>query len=223
MYEVKEPFWQFIDHWQTLIAGLLALAAGVGAVWATIKSANREIAAAQEQTKAAQRQTAVTREIERCRISREGYAFHAMLEAAMEAVIEDVEAARNLPSPGPLAAGIALSPSHGPDAYSVQAYAVRQRVKRTGFTELRSAFLHFGGPLTAQFLQLDKETEVFAEQFITSNAATGPPTLLGVNAGLPEHLDRIEQQAIELRDQAATGMKLCRDELAKEPINLEPD
>jgi hypothetical protein len=151
MYEVKEPFWQFIDHWQTLIAGLLALAAGVGAVWATIKSANREIAAAQEQTKAAQRQTAVTREIERCRISREGYAFHAMLEAAMEAVIEDVEAARNLPSPGPLAAGIALSPSHGPDAYSVQAYAVRQRVKRTGFTELRSAFLHFGGPLTAQF------------------------------------------------------------------------
>jgi hypothetical protein len=51
MYELKEPFWQFIDHWQTLIAGLLALAAGVGTVRATIKSANREIAAAQEQTK----------------------------------------------------------------------------------------------------------------------------------------------------------------------------
>ena len=50
----------------------------MGAVWGTIKS-NREIAAAQEQTKAAQRQTAVTREIERCRIAREGYAFHAML------------------------------------------------------------------------------------------------------------------------------------------------
>ena len=44
----------FIDHWQTLITGLLALAAGVGTVWDTIKSANREIAAAQEQTKAAQ-------------------------------------------------------------------------------------------------------------------------------------------------------------------------
>src|SRR5215831_12402986 len=99
LYEVKEPLWQFIDHWQTLIAGLLALAAGVGAVWATIKSANREIAAAQEQTKAAQRQTAVTRELERRRISREGYAFHAMLEAAMGAVIEDVGAARELPPP----------------------------------------------------------------------------------------------------------------------------
>jgi len=58
----------------------LALAAGVGTVWATIKSANREIAAAQEQTKAAQRQTAVTREIERRRIAREGHAFYAMLD-----------------------------------------------------------------------------------------------------------------------------------------------
>jgi hypothetical protein len=138
MYELKEPFWRFIDHWQTLIAGLLALAAGVGAVWATIKSANREIAAAQEQTKAAQRQTAVTREIERRRIAREGYAFHAMLEAAMGAVIEDVEAARNLPPPSP-------------GSHSAQAFAVRQRVKRAGFTELRNAFLRFGGSLTAQY------------------------------------------------------------------------
>ena len=51
--------------------------------------------------------------------------------------------------------------------------------------------------------------------------ADGRP--LGVNAGLSEQLDRIEQQAIELRDKAATGMKLCRDELAKELINLGPD
>ena len=37
------------------------------------------------------------REIERRRLAREGYAFHAMLEAAMGAVIEDVGAARELP------------------------------------------------------------------------------------------------------------------------------
>jgi uncharacterized protein YfiM (DUF2279 family) len=103
LYEAKEPLWQFIEHWQTLIAGLLALAAAVGAVWATIKSANREVAAAQELTKAAQRQTAVVREIERRRVARERYAFHVMLEAAMGAVIADVEAARNLPPPGRLA------------------------------------------------------------------------------------------------------------------------
>ncbi len=211
MYEVKDRFWQFIDHWQTFIAGLLALAAGVGAIWATVKSANREIAAAQEQTKAAQRQTAVTRELERRRISREGYAFHAMLEAAMGAIIEDVGAARELPPP--------VSGTH-----STQAYAVRQRVKRTGFTELRSAFVHFGGPLSTQFLQLDNEIEVFAGQFMTSlPQVPNVPTPFGVNAGLSEQLDRIEQQAIELRDKAATGMKLCRDELAKELINLDPD
>jgi hypothetical protein len=39
MYEFKEPLWQFIDHWQTLIPGLLALAAGVVTIWFTVRSA----------------------------------------------------------------------------------------------------------------------------------------------------------------------------------------
>jgi len=69
-------------HWQTLATGFLALGAGWWTVRATKKSADRQVVAAQGQTKAAQRQTAVTREIERRRIAREGYAFHAMLEAA---------------------------------------------------------------------------------------------------------------------------------------------
>jgi len=46
MYEVKETFWQFVDHWQTLtaalIAGGLALGAAALTVWATIRSANRQ-------------------------------------------------------------------------------------------------------------------------------------------------------------------------------------
>jgi hypothetical protein len=189
MYEVKEPVWQFIDHWQTLIAGLLALAAGVIAVVATMKSANREIAAAQEQTKAAQRQTAVMREIERRRIAREGYAFHTMLEAAMAGVIEDVEAARK------------LLPNLRRDPY-----AVRQRLKREGFAELRGAFLSLGGSLTEPFLRLDKEIEDL------SDLRTEPQL----------KLDSIEHQATTLRDEAARGMKLCRDELANELVNLEP-
>jgi hypothetical protein len=49
--------YEFIDHWQTLMAGVLASIAGAGTIWATIKSANREIAVAQAQTKVAQRQT----------------------------------------------------------------------------------------------------------------------------------------------------------------------
>jgi hypothetical protein len=152
LYEVKEPFWQFVDHWQTLITGLLALAAGVGTVWATIKSANREIAAAQEQTKAAQHQTAVTREIERRRLAREGYAFHAMLEAAMSAVIEDVQAVRSLPPP---------HPSVG--TYSMQAYAMRQRVKRAGFAELRTAFLRFGERHTSEFCSSTRKSRILPD------------------------------------------------------------
>jgi hypothetical protein len=228
----------FSTIWQTLAAGLLALVAGGITVFGTLAAANRQVkaanesadhqikaaaaaadrqvAAAQEQTQAAQRQTAVMREIERRRIAREGYAFHSMLEAAMSAVIEDVAAARNLPPPSP-----------GSEAYSVQAYAVRQSVRRTGFNELRNAFLRFGGTLTTQnFLQLDKEIEDFARQWLP--APPGNPALysmvrppIGVNAGLQEQLDRIESRAIALREEATIGMRLCRDELAKEAINLE--
>jgi hypothetical protein len=233
MYEVKEPFWQFIDHWQTLIAGGLALFAGIVTVWGTLRvanrqvkaandaadremkattdAANRQITAAQEQTAAAQRQTAVMREIERRRIASGGYAFHAMLEAAMGAIIEDVAAARKVPVPNPQT------------SHSAPAYAIRQRVKRVGFAELRSALVRFGGPLTAQFLQLDTEIEVFAGQWMPqSHSGPGgtvvPVPPLGVNAGLQEQLDRIEQQAIALRYEADRGMKLCREELAKELI-----
>jgi hypothetical protein len=105
---------------------------------------------------------------------------------------------------------------------------VRQRVKRTGFAELRTAFLRFGERHTIEFLHLDKEIEDFAGQsmpLLPTAARTvsgGPPQLVGVNAGLVEQLDRIEQQALALRDHAAGGMKLCRDELAKDLINLEP-
>jgi hypothetical protein len=200
MYEVKEPLWQFIDHWQTLLAGLLALVAGLGAVVATIKSANREITAAQAQTK-------VTLEIERRRLAREGYAFHAMLEAAMSSVIEDATEARKMFAGPP------------PTGSSTTAYDVRQRVKRVGFAELRGAFLRFGGTLTAPFLHLDKEIDHFAAQWINVPSATGPdPVREGANARLHEQLDHIQRQAIELHHKAADGVKFCRDELAKELV-----
>jgi hypothetical protein len=75
MYDVKEPFWQFVDHWQTLIAaliaGLLALGAAAWTIWATIRSANRQITAARGQTEAARRQvTALKDQIEDARTAR---------------------------------------------------------------------------------------------------------------------------------------------------------
>jgi hypothetical protein len=72
-------WYRLLTDWGGVIGGSLALAAGAGTIWATMKSANREIAVAQEQTKAAQRQTAVMREAESRRLAREGYAFYVML------------------------------------------------------------------------------------------------------------------------------------------------
>ena len=79
---------RFLYDWQTLIAGALAvLAAGGGTIWATIKSASREIAASQPQTGVAQKQIETTVRLERRRAAREGFAFHAMVSAAMERVL----------------------------------------------------------------------------------------------------------------------------------------
>jgi hypothetical protein len=212
MYEIKDPLWQFVDHWQTLIAGLLAVAAGAGTIWVTIKSANREVAAAQDQTKAAQQQTSVMRDIERRRLAREGPAFHTMLEAAMGAVIEDVAAARELPPPQ----------SSSSEPYSMQAYAMRQRVKRAGFAELRNAFVRFGERQTSEFLKLDKEIKDFGEKVLTQVHSVRGTEFVGLNAGLHQQLDRIEEQANKLRNWAAGGVKFCRDQLAKDLTSPEP-
>ncbi len=228
----------WVYDWQTLIAGIFALAAGVGTVWGTLMAANRQvkaahdaadreikaasdaanrqITAAQQQTAAAQHQTEVMRDMERRRIAREGYAFYAMLEAAMGAVIDDVGAAQELPQPVPPSAG--LPPVREPEA-SVQAYAVRQRIKRAGFAELRTAFLRFGGTtLTDKFLRLDKEIEDFASQYQMRSPPTReliglPPQGLGTNAGIDEGLQSIQQQATDLRYEAERGIEITRSVL----------
>jgi hypothetical protein len=82
--------------------------------------------------------------------------------------------------------------------------------------ELRNAFLHFGGSLTAPFLQLDREIEDFASQCRPEpGTMAGTTRYVGANAGLSEQLSRIEQQAKSLRYEAGRGMKLCRDRLAE--------
>ncbi len=188
--------------WQTLITGLLALLAGVVAVVGTLIAANRQV-------KTAQHQTEVMRDMERRRIAREGYAFYAMLEAAMGAVIDDVGAARELPQP-----------ERQDFSESVAAYAVRQRIKRAGFAELRTAFLRFGGTtLTDKFLRLDKEAEDFSSQCrmrisTPQSQLTGtPPQAVGTNARIDEALQRIEQQATELRYEAERGIEITRSVL----------
>jgi hypothetical protein len=149
------------------------------------------------------------RQIERRRIAEGEFAFLAVLEAAMEAV---VEAAQKLRQPH--------SSLGNPDD-ARKAYLVRQRVKRAGFAELRSALVRSEGMLTAKFLQLDKEIEDFAGRWVEPLPHQGlggvliPQPRKGVTAGLQEQLERIEQQAIALRDEAALGLEFWRKELGE--------
>jgi len=189
--------------WQTLITGLLALTAAAATVLATIKAANREISAAQEQTRVAQEQIAVTLRVERRRIARESYAFFAMLDAAMGAVLDDIEAAELIFAAEPARLG-----------ESTVAYQARQRVKKTAFADLRSACLGLGGRLTTPFLHLDKEIDDFAAQWITEPSA-GDPIRKGTNAGLVIELGALKLQARALREEAGNGMKHCTAVLAE--------
>jgi hypothetical protein len=206
-YEIKEPFWQFVDHWQTPIAGELALVAALGTIWATIISASREIKAAQAQTRAAQEQTAAMVLLERRRIARETFAFMSAVEAAMDSVKDDTRAAREIASEG--AAG-----THSPPAYRT-----RQSIKKTAFPYLLEASLRLGGDMTAGLLQLDKEIDRFAARC----APIGPHGVhMGATEGLVDELDRIESKAKLLRQAARAGKNRCRNLLRDTPEQDAP-
>ncbi len=186
-YQVTSPFWQFVDHWQILITGVLALVAGLGTIWATIASVRREIAANQAQTKVAQDQLETTLRLERRRVARESYAFFAMVDAVMGAVATDANEARKIMN----------DPT-----------AARQRVHKAAFPELRNAFLRFGGTLTAKFLELEREIDDYAAQFTEEPSATVGVTIKrGVPEGLSDGLDQIEIKAKDLRNEASEAMK----------------
>jgi hypothetical protein len=74
-------------HWQTLIAGVLALLAAWLTIRATKRSADREVEASQAQTE-------TTVRLEKERVASEALAFHAMLEAAMKRVLDEADWAR---------------------------------------------------------------------------------------------------------------------------------
>jgi hypothetical protein len=135
---------QFLYDWQTLIAGVLAVVAAVGTIWTTISSANREVEVAQKQIE-------TTLCLERERAAREASAFHAMLEAAMARVLAEADSARKT------YAG-ALAQNTGS---SVEALAVRQCFTKGAFAELRAACVQQGGPLTGEFLDLEREIDSF--------------------------------------------------------------
>jgi hypothetical protein len=60
-----------VDHWQTLVAGILAVVAAWRTIRATVESANREIEASQAQTAIAQKQIETTVRLEQDRAASE--------------------------------------------------------------------------------------------------------------------------------------------------------
>jgi hypothetical protein len=151
--EVTQTSWRYttwpdaLDHWQTIIAGVLALFAAFGTILVTRRMANRQMAAAREeadrviaatraQTEATFRQTETTVRLEQTRNANEFSAFRVMLEAAMLRVIAEAAWARKT-YPG------LFTPTT--DAASVKAYAVRQCITKGAFAELRAACVRLGG------------------------------------------------------------------------------
>ena len=157
--EVTQTPWHYttcldvFDHWQTVIAGLLALGAAVWTIMATRTTAEEQIdasrkeadgviAAARDQIKVTTEQTATTVRLERERDWSEAHAFRAMLEAAMTRVLAEADRAKKT-YPQIL---------KQVDGASVEAYAVRRCITKGAFAELRAACVRQGGPLTGEFL-----------------------------------------------------------------------
>jgi hypothetical protein len=90
---------RFFYDWQTVIAGVFALAAGILTVVVTMIIARRQIKASRRQADrviaATREQTETTLRLERERIASEARAFRAMLEAAMARVLAEATWARN--------------------------------------------------------------------------------------------------------------------------------
>jgi hypothetical protein len=130
---------QFLYNWQNLIAGGLALVAGLITVWVINK------------------QIKTTVRLEQDRIASEASAFHAMLKAAMERFQAEAAWARQV-SPH-----FFSEEESGPS--SIETHVVRQCITKGAFAELRAACVRHGGPLTGDFLDLEREIDTFAQQY----------------------------------------------------------
>ena len=88
--------------------------------------------------------------------------------------------------------------------WSQEAFAVRQSITKGAFPELRAACIRLGGPLTADFLDLEREIDSFAGQW--KEVSRGEKSITvpeGRHEGLGDQLTVIENRARELRRKAA--------------------
>ncbi len=91
-----------------------------------------------------------------------------------------------------------------PRGESVEALLVRNCITKGAFAELRAACVRRGGPLTGDFLDLEREIDSFASQSanFASPASIEVRIRKGFHAGLGEQLALVETKAAELRKKA---------------------
>jgi hypothetical protein len=175
--------WHFLrgwhlELWQPLIGSLVAIVVAAVTVAITVRNANKQIAATRDQIGSNIR-------LERRRVVREGFAFCAMLEAAMGRVLADVA-----------------------EAKARKPFLPQHVFTKTAFPELRAACVRQGGQMTATFLELENEID----SFVSKHKELSPDTPLagqrvGLADGLLVQLAVIETKASHLRAEAAAQMK----------------
>jgi hypothetical protein len=134
------------------------------------------------------------------RRSNRAFDFFVALDAAMVTVIADVAAARE------------MLPAAGQTGLSREAYAARQRIRKSMFSELRAAVLRLGDhELTGAFISLDNQIDNFAAKWqMDRNSGTGFVFQADIHAGFDEQLAQIELAAKKLRDEAGPAIERCR-------------
>jgi hypothetical protein len=165
---MRNGFWQLAYDWQSLVAGLLAFGAGFIAY-----------RGAANQAKVARDQIAQSQKAERLRIARESYGFAETLRASTALVVEESGEARK------------LLPNVAPDdgGSSIPAYEARQRISKTGFSDLRAAFIRLGGELTEPFFRLDALIDRFARQWSLTRIGSASDALrFGKHSGFNDQL-----------------------------------
>jgi hypothetical protein len=194
---------QFLYDWQTVIAGVLALAAGIITVVVTMIIANKQITASRKEADrviaATREQTETTVRLEDRRNASEAEAFRVMLEAAMTRVLAEAAWARSVYPQCFTEERAGASPA--------EVLAVRRCISKGAFAELRGACIRQGSSLTGEFLDLEREIDSFALQYEDRPSSTlGLILRLGLGGklvGLGEQLAVIEAKATELREKAA--------------------
>ena len=176
--EVTPATWHFtsvpdaLDHWQTLVAGLIALAAA----WLTIRATKRS--------------ADTTVRLDKERRAREASAFYAMLAEAMKRVIAEAQWAK-------VAYREELDKKAGS---SPESFTVRQCITKGAFAELRAACVRQGSPLTGAFLNLEREIDNFAQQHEYNLGMIKELIPSGKRDGMSDQLDKIEKLAAALHE-----------------------